>query len=61
MAGQGYGYLGLSTVQLRGEITVGWAALDRTVHVHIALGFLPNINARWGGGFEIVTKPRVGQ
>ena len=45
MVGQGYGCLGLSPVQLRGAITVGWAALDRMVHVHIALGFLPNDNA----------------
>ena len=33
---QGYGGRGLSHAQLYGATTIGWAALDRTMIVHIA-------------------------
>lgn len=44
--GQGYGFPVLTSAQLQGAIAVGWAALDRMAHVHIAPRPLPNYNAR---------------
>lgn len=61
MVGQGYSCLRLISAHLWGAVTVGWRALDRTVDMHIAPNQILNDNARWGGVFEIVTKPHVRQ
>ena len=61
VVGQGYGYLGLNPAHLRGAMTVGWRAPDRMVDMHITPGQMSHDNAQWGGGFEIVTEPRVGR
>ena len=59
LVSQGYRYLGLNPVHLRGAMTVGWRAPDRTIDMNISLGQISNHNMRWWGSFEIVMEPCV--